>query len=103
MQSRLRRSGSESVRSAKPQAAIRDAVLQSGASHLEQEIMEQRPPQRLVPLERSPRPIDPGVDIGHVHLRTADIERVHRFYVGILGFDVTARMPDALFIAAGGY
>jgi catechol 2,3-dioxygenase len=49
------------------------------------------------------RPIDPGVDIGHVHLRTADIQRVHDFYVGILGFDVMVRMPDALFLSAGGY
>jgi catechol 2,3-dioxygenase len=57
----------------------------------------------VVPTEPAPRPIDPGVDIGHVHLRTADIERVHEFYVGVLGFDVVARMPDALFVAAGGY
>ena len=48
-------------------------------------------------------PIDAGVDIGHVHLRTADIQRVHDFYVGILGFDVMVRMPDALFLSAGGY
>jgi catechol 2,3-dioxygenase len=43
------------------------------------------------------------VDIGHVHLRTADIDRVHEFYVGVLGFEVVVRMPDALFVAAGGY
>ena len=49
------------------------------------------------------RPIDPRVDIGHVHLRTADIQRVHDFYVGVLGFEVSARMPDALFVSAGGY
>jgi catechol 2,3-dioxygenase len=58
---------------------------------------------RIQPVERSPRPADPGVDIGHVHLRTADIDRVHSFYVGILGFDVIARMPDALFVSTGGY
>ncbi len=55
------------------------------------------------PRERSSRPIDPGVDIGHVHLKTADIDRVQHFYVDILGFDVIFRMPDALFISAGGY
>jgi catechol 2,3-dioxygenase len=49
------------------------------------------------------RPIDPRVDIGHVHLRTADIQRIHDFYVGILGFEVIVRMPDALFVSAGGY
>lgn len=57
----------------------------------------------VVPKVRSSRPIDPGVDIGHVHLRTADIDRVHHFYVEILGFDVVFRMPDALFLSAGGY
>ena len=49
------------------------------------------------------RPIDPGVDIGHVHLKTADLERVHAFYVGILGFEVVTRMESALFLSAGGY
>ena len=57
----------------------------------------------VTPVERAPRPIAPGVDIGHVHLKTADIQRVHDFYVGILGFDVIVRMPDALFLSAGGY
>ena len=57
----------------------------------------------MTPIERSERPIDPGVEIGHVHLKTADIDRVHDFYVGILGFDVVWRHPTALFISAGGY
>jgi catechol 2,3-dioxygenase len=51
--------------------------------------------RKLMPVERATRPIAAGVDIGHVHLRTADIDRVHDFYVGVLGFDVIARMPDA--------
>ena len=55
------------------------------------------------PAERSERPIDPGVDIGHVHLRAANLDTIHAFYVGVLGFDVVARMPDALFLSAGGY
>jgi len=49
------------------------------------------------------RPIDPGVDIGHVHLKTADLDRVERFYVGILGFQVVERVHGALFVAAGSY
>jgi len=57
----------------------------------------------LQPIEHSARPIDPRVDIGHVHLKTADIQRVHDFYVGVLGFDVVMRMPSALFLSAGGY
>ena len=50
------------------------------------------------------KPIDPGVDIGHVHLKVADIDRALDFYVGVLGFELMARMgPDAAFISAGGY
>lgn len=57
----------------------------------------------LTPLERSPNPIDPGVTVGHVHLKAADLAQIEAFYVGILGFDVVFRMPDALFLSAGGY
>ena len=66
----------------------------------------------VVPHETAPRPIDPGVTIGHVHLRTADIDRVREFYVGVLGFDVVFEARDVpgwgttgdiLFLAAGGY
>jgi catechol 2,3-dioxygenase len=49
-------------------------------------------------------PIDPRVDIGHVHLKVADIDRALAFYSGVLGFEVTARMgPSAAFLSAGGY
>ncbi len=48
--------------------------------------------------------IDPRVDIGHVHLKVADIERSLGFYCGVLGFEVMQRWGDsAAFIAAGGY
>jgi len=57
----------------------------------------------IKPIERAPRPIDPGVDIGHVHLRASDLAKIKAFYVGILGFDVVIEGPDMLFIAAGGY
>ena len=57
----------------------------------------------IVPRERSARPIAAGVDIGHVHMRAGDLDRIRRFYVDILGFDVVFHVPDALFIAAGGY
>jgi len=57
----------------------------------------------ITPSERAPRPVAAGTRIGHVHLKTADIQRVHDFYVGVLGFDVIVRMPDALFLSAGGY
>jgi catechol 2,3-dioxygenase len=48
--------------------------------------------------------IDPGVDIGHVHLKVADIDRALAFYVGVLGFELMQRMgSQAAFISAGGY
>ena len=48
--------------------------------------------------------IDSRVDIGHVHLKVADIDRALSFYRDILGFDVMQRMGDqAAFISAGGY
>ena len=31
-------------------------------------------------------PIAPGVSIGHVHLKVADLERALGFYCGVLGF-----------------
>jgi catechol 2,3-dioxygenase len=64
------------------------------------------------PAQSAERPIDPHLRIGHVHLRTADIDRVRAFYVGILGFDVVFEARDVpgwgttgdiLFVSAGGY
>ena len=49
-------------------------------------------------------PIDPGVRIGHVHLKVADLDRALAFYCGVLGFDLMQRMGNqAAFISAGGY
>lgn len=48
--------------------------------------------------------IDPGVDIGHVHLKVADVDRALGFYCGVLGFELQQRAgADAAFISAGGY
>ena len=48
--------------------------------------------------------IDPGVRIGHVHLKVADIERSLAFYCGVLGFELMQRFGrSAAFISAGGY
>lgn len=50
------------------------------------------------------RLIDPGVDIGHVHLKVADLERSLDFYCGVLGFELMQKMgAQAAFISAGGY
>jgi catechol 2,3-dioxygenase len=49
-------------------------------------------------------PIDPHVDIGHVHLKVADLGRALDFYAGVLGFEVQQRLgDDAAFLSAGGY
>jgi catechol 2,3-dioxygenase len=49
-------------------------------------------------------PIDPGVRIGHVHLKVADLDRALQFYCGILGFELMQRIgAQAAFISAGGY
>lgn len=48
--------------------------------------------------------IDPGVRIGHVHLKVADIDRALAFYHGVLGFEITQRLgSSAAFLSAGGY
>jgi catechol 2,3-dioxygenase len=47
--------------------------------------------------------LPPGTRLGHMHLRVGDIERAKEFYHGVLGFDVMAEMPEALFVSAGGY
>jgi catechol 2,3-dioxygenase len=48
--------------------------------------------------------LDPGVRIGHVHLKVADLDRAISFYHDVLGFEVTQRMGrSAAFLAAPGY
>src|SRR3954464_12593193 len=61
-------------------------------------------PLRPMAGERQPeRPIDPGVRIGHVHLKVADLDRALGFYCSVLGFEVMQRYGDqAAFISAGG-
>lgn len=71
-----------------------------------------QPQGTIVPRYPAPNPADPRITIGHVHLRTADIDRVRAFYVDVLGFDVVTEargVPgwgttgDILFVAVGGY
>jgi catechol 2,3-dioxygenase len=48
--------------------------------------------------------IDPRVDIGHVHLKVADLDRALGFYCDVLGFELQQRIGnDAAFVSAGGY
>jgi catechol 2,3-dioxygenase len=55
-------------------------------------------------IDETTAPIDPGVVIGHVHLKVADLDRALAFYCGVLGFQLTQRIgSQAAFISAGGY
>lgn len=48
--------------------------------------------------------IDPRVQIGHVHLKVADIDRALEFWCGVLGLELTSRLgSQAAFVSAGGY
>jgi catechol 2,3-dioxygenase len=66
--------------------------------------MSTRPFPVSKPLAENPRPIVPGVRIGHVHLKVANLDRALAFYSGVLGFELMQRFGDqAAFISAGGY
>jgi len=48
--------------------------------------------------------IDPGTDIGHIHLQVTSVEKAEKFYHELLGFDVMQRSyQGAIFLSAGGY
>ncbi|HSC28473.1 MAG TPA: VOC family protein [Vicinamibacterales bacterium] len=50
------------------------------------------------------RPIDPRVEIGHVHLKVSNLDRAIAFYSGALGFRITHRLGSgAAFLSAGDY
>ena len=56
--------------------------------------------------QKDPSPwtgIPNGTKIGHVHLKVNDIEQAGHFYTDVIGFDLMATMPQALFVSAGGY
>lgn len=44
-----------------------------------------------------------GTRLGHIHLQVGNIPQASAFYHDVLGFDIVASMPSALFISAGGY
>jgi catechol 2,3-dioxygenase len=56
------------------------------------------------PVARPDHPIDPGVRIGHVHLKVANLDRALGFYCDVLGFELIQRYgTQAAFVSAGGY
>jgi catechol 2,3-dioxygenase len=78
---------------------MRGAALTSRSS-----VMSARPFPLEKPIAENPRPISPGVRIGHVHLKVANIDRALGFYTGVLGFELMQRFgSQAAFISAGGY
>jgi catechol 2,3-dioxygenase len=47
---------------------------------------------------------DPGMSIGHTHLKVSDLDRAIAFYRDVIGLDVMQHYGDqAAFLSAGGY
>lgn len=74
-----------------------DGTVAMGSEYLD--------PNRFLQRWYDPDVPDDGASaaIGHVHLQVGDIASARRFYVDVLGFDVTAHLGSALFVSAGGY
>ncbi|MBA2247465.1 MAG: VOC family protein [Chloroflexia bacterium] len=52
----------------------------------------------------SDRSVAPTTQIGHVHLKVADLDRAIAFYHGVLGFEIMQHYgSQAAFLSAGGY
>jgi len=47
--------------------------------------------------------IDPGAEIGHVHLKVSVLDRAVAFYRDVLGFELQQQWEGAAFLSAGGY
>jgi catechol 2,3-dioxygenase len=48
--------------------------------------------------------IHPDVNIGHIHLTVADLDKSLKFYRGLLGFEITSNFDNqVVFLSAGGY
>jgi catechol 2,3-dioxygenase len=46
-------------------------------------------------------PLEPGVEIGHVHMKVADLDRATAFYRRVLGFEITQRTAHGVFLGSG--
>lgn len=46
-------------------------------------------------------PLEPGIEIGHVHLSVADLDRAVAFYKRVLGFEITHRTAQGVFLGTG--
>ncbi|OWK35304.1 Biphenyl-2,3-diol 1,2-dioxygenase [Fimbriiglobus ruber] len=88
-----------------PEAGILPTVHERPVGHRPRHSnTEPSPLTRHAAMPANTPSIDPGVRIGHVHLKVADLERALRFYCGVLGFQITQRYgAQAAFVSAGGY
>lgn len=48
-------------------------------------------------------PVTAATDMGHVHLKVADLDAARRFWVDTVGLSLITRYPGALFVSADGY
>jgi catechol 2,3-dioxygenase len=48
-------------------------------------------------------PPEPGIEIGHVHLSVADLDRAVAFYKVVLGFEITYRTGQGAFLGTGSH
>jgi catechol 2,3-dioxygenase len=46
-------------------------------------------------------PLEPGIEIGHVHVRVTDLDRAIAFYRRVLGFEITHRTAHGVFLGSG--
>jgi catechol 2,3-dioxygenase len=46
-------------------------------------------------------PLEPGIEIGHVHVKVADLDRATAFYRRVLGFEITQRTDHGVFLGSG--
>ncbi len=71
----------------------------SGPFDLEQFLTEMQP---QLPIWSG---LDPGTQVGHIHLKVADLPSTSHFYHDILGFDITMDLEKfgALFFSTSGY
>lgn len=47
--------------------------------------------------------LHPDTDMGHIHLRVAELKKTGDFYLNVLGLGLMSDLGSALFISAGGY
>lgn len=73
-----------------PNAFLAEHLTDAGRDHVETN-----------PAHRTP--LDGGQVVGHVHLKVGNADVAKQFYADTLGFEVTAQLPGALFVSAGGY